>query len=792
MRFEALSALGRAPRHQSHRGGSGISNSEADLPETETVDQAPDAEPPSAWDKPVSPSDHFRPDIEGLRAVAVGAVLLYHAGLPLTSGGFIGVDVFYVISGFLITGLLLREYERSGGINLIQFYARRARRLLPAALVVIVATVGLSAVALSVIELRSVAADAAAAALYVSNFRFALQATDYLAANEPSPLLHYWSLGVEEQFYLFWPLIVLAAARLVGVARLWLVIVAIAAGSFALSVWLTAAAQPWAFFSLPTRAWELALGALAAVGLFTLPGRWPSWFASAVGLVGLLAISLATVLITPNVPFPGVVAVVPALGALLIVVAGERSDSFGARLLAIRPARWIGRISYSLYLWHWPILVLIPPLIGRNDLGTRLVLAVACLLIADLSTRFVETPFRSRRLTRIAASRSVVAAVGISALIALGSVATGELAVQHLRSGSASIPTPTPSPSPTSAPASATPSGDPTPATPSMQPSPPSSANPGASQTPGSSVEPPPTTPQATPLATPSAFPVSPLPPPILAGPVPADLRPSLLDADADVSSLLRDGCQSSVGEAVPEPCTYGNSAGPTTVALIGDSHAAHWLPTLEALAAQRGWRIQAMTKASCPPIALLVWLENYSRPYTDCLEWAEAALVQIERMQPAITFVSFSRHYLVVDGEQLLPATQVPGRWTSATEALLTRIDVASGTTVYIADTPRHERNPVHCLASRLVVSDCPSLRADTVDAGYAAIEAAAAAAAGVDLLVSADWLCDATACPLIFGSYLVYRDQTHISATFAAVLAPVLGAWLDRPRATWTPSAT
>ena len=223
----------------------------------------------SAWDVAVSTDSpaHFRPDIEGLRAVAILAVLAYHARIPGTGGGFIGVDVFFVISGFLITGLLLREVTSTGHLDLPRFYARRARRLLPAALVVIAVTVALSAVILSPLRFPGVALDGAASSLYVSNYRYALIATDYFAADtEPSPLLHFWSLAVEEQFYLVWPVLILAAVRLLSPRRLWMVVGLVAAGSFALSVVLTDVNQPWAFYSLGTRAWQLALGASGGAG----------------------------------------------------------------------------------------------------------------------------------------------------------------------------------------------------------------------------------------------------------------------------------------------------------------------------------------------------------------------------------------------------------------------------------------------------------------------------------------------------------------------------------------------
>jgi len=252
---------------------------------------------------------YFRPDIEGLRAVAIGAVLLYHAGVPGADGGFVGVDVFFVISGFLITGLLVREWSARAGVDLVVFYARRFRRLLPAALLAIVVTTAASWLVLSELRFPAVAGDAAAAALYVSNIRFAANAVDYLGSEvAPSPLLHFWSLGVEEQFYLFWPLIIVVALRLMAVRGLGYVIGAVVIVSFWLALLWTDLAAPWAFFSLPTRAWQLGTGALIAIGILRLPVRAPPVMAALAVWLGLGLIAAAVVLIGPATPYPGVAA----------------------------------------------------------------------------------------------------------------------------------------------------------------------------------------------------------------------------------------------------------------------------------------------------------------------------------------------------------------------------------------------------------------------------------------------------------------------------------------------------
>ena len=280
------------------------------------------------------PQKEFRPDIEGLRAVAVLAVVLFHAGVPGVGGGFIGVDVFFVISGFLITGMLWREVSTTGGVRLSRFYGARARRLLPASATVGVLTTIGSAILLSPLELRDVLGDGIACALYVGNYRFAQQGIDYLASDRPpSPFQHYWSLGVEEQFYLIWPPLIIAAAWLIRRGRQrtghgaasttpYLVVLAlVAAVSFTASVITTRTMAPVAFFSLPTRAWQLAAGGLIAL----TAAQWrrlPAIAAAIAGWAGLAVILVACTQLGVTTPYPGTAALLPVLGAALVIGAG--------------------------------------------------------------------------------------------------------------------------------------------------------------------------------------------------------------------------------------------------------------------------------------------------------------------------------------------------------------------------------------------------------------------------------------------------------------------------------------
>ena len=381
--------------------------------------------------------DHFRPDVEGLRAVAVLLVLLCHAQVPFFGGGYVGVDVFFVISGFLITGLLLRELDSTGKISFTGFYARRVRRLLPASALTLLVTLGASVLLLSPVRIPSVTADIASAAAYVSNFRFGIAANDYFAANAaPSPVLHFWSLSVEEQFYFVWPSVLLilfaVSSRLhVGRRGLFVGMALLSAASLVGCVWLTGENQAWAFYLLPTRAWELGLGALLAIsaGRLPLPGRWTS---TGLIVLGVAAIALPAVLFSDSTSFPGFAAILPVAGAGLVILGGSRA-SFPARVLSLPPATFLGRISYSVYLWHWPMLLFAGVLYGTTlPLPLSVLVALASIPVAAITQRLVEQPFRLGRFIgtrpRVNLGQAVASALVLAMLAGGASVyATSEV-----------------------------------------------------------------------------------------------------------------------------------------------------------------------------------------------------------------------------------------------------------------------------------------------------------------------------------------------------------------------------
>ncbi len=332
--------------------------------------------------------------IQGLRALAALLVTLFHA--KWVNGGFIGVDIFYVISGFLITGLLLREIERTGTINFKEFYARRFKRLLPTSFFVLLVTAVASWLLIPDTMRSSLGRDIIAASLYVSNYLFAWWQADYQNLDAtPSPVIHYWSLAVEEQFYLIWPLLILfffiAATKFKKKIILTLLVATVTALSFVFSIYQTETSPIWAFYSLPTRAWELGLGAL----LVLLP---PIRTKKLVGLLGFIFIIVSAFIFGETTAFPGVNAVLPVLGTVMLISTINSWPPFLNDVANSQMFQWLGEISYPLYLWHWPLLVLPSTYFARPlAIYERILAIIATIILADLTHRFIEEPFRKHK-----------------------------------------------------------------------------------------------------------------------------------------------------------------------------------------------------------------------------------------------------------------------------------------------------------------------------------------------------------------------------------------------------------
>lgn len=514
----------------------------------------------------------FRPDIEGLRGIAILLVLLFHAGLPWTPGGFVGVDVFFVISGFLITGKLWRESQQPGGLNITRFYAWRIRRLLPAALVAVavISLVGLLVAA--PLDRSALAADGAASALSIANMRF-IGSVDYFAAtSSPSPFLHFWSLSVEEQFYLVWPaLIVFLTWRGVSSRRLIAALLLGVVASFAFSLWLTDASPSRAFYLLPTRVWQLGMGGLLA--LISVMGT--SRRAGAFAWAGLAAVAVAGVALTSETAYPGLAALLPTAGAVALLYGGA-APSGPVRLLTAAPLRFLGKISYSLYLWHWPLLVLPLMFLERALTGVEIVIAVAAAIgISWLSWRFVEQPFRYgdrfRRATSWSAIRAGVVGILTVALFTQGFAAALPSSVVAVQ------PTASPSGSPTA-----------------------------------------------------SNGPIA----------LPQDLAPSLASARDDEERLRGDGCLAFERVTTPPDCEYGVPGSAITIALVGDSHASHWFPAIEVIALERGWRLLTFVKVSCSFTTLPQRNLALKRAYRECTAFNEATVARLSEIKPTLTII--------------------------------------------------------------------------------------------------------------------------------------------------------
>ena len=365
-------------------------------------------------------SVRYRADIDGLRALAVSSVVLYHAGIPAITGGFVGVDVFFVISGYLITSIVASEIA-AGSFSVLQFYERRVRRIFPALFLVIAVSSVIGALVLLPNDLREFGESVISATAFVSNIFFWGQSGYFDGPAELKPLLHTWSLAVEEQYYIFFPLLLLVLVRFSNRVAVRIVLVAIALLSFVLSVWAVHNRPVAAFYWAPTRAWELLLGAIVALDIVP-PIRSGAWRESS-GALGLLLIAGSVLTLGNATPFPGLAAAPSCLGATLFIHAHRHGETLAGRSLSLRPIVFVGLISYSLYLWHWPIFVYaryvnIEPLTSLQNL----VLVVISILLATLSWHFVERPFRKTRPNKLRAPAFIAGSVAMSCAAACGTI----------------------------------------------------------------------------------------------------------------------------------------------------------------------------------------------------------------------------------------------------------------------------------------------------------------------------------------------------------------------------------
>jgi peptidoglycan/LPS O-acetylase OafA/YrhL len=700
----------------------------------------------------------FRQDIEGLRAVAVLAVVLFHADVPGVGGGYVGVDVFFVISGFLITGLLWREVSTTGTVRLRRFYGARARRLLPASATVGVITAIGSAVLLPPLQARSVIGDGITSALYVGNYRFVYQNADYFAPYmPPSPFQHYWSLGVEEQFYLVWPALIIGTAWLIRRARRrtradatssespYLVVLAlVGAVSFAMSLVVTYWAPLVAFFSLPTRAWQLAVGGLVAL----TAGQWrrlPATPAAIAGWGGLALILLACTLLGTTTLYPGTAALLPVLGTVLVIGAGCAAASQGCgRILALPPMRAVGRVSYSWYLWHWPVLLLAPPLLGHPlGLAGRLAAALVSGGLAVLTLHFIENPLRFAAPAR----RSPIGSLALGGAATAVAVCVGVALLVLM-----------PLPVGRGAPAAAlTVTAAPPPA--------------------GHNIHLYDTAVQQAFAQVQAAVAAS-----ADLKAVPSNLEPPLADATAQLKAVYLNGCLRNFFEVGQPECATGDAASTTTVALVGDSNAAMWNPAFQQVAAQRRWRLETLGKVGCPLMNLPITNPYRRREYTECDQWRGQIIARLRAEHPRLVVVSLWRRYGARYG---WPSgfTSYDPAWIDSLSRLVQQLRRTAAEVLVLGPIPDPQSVVSFCLSGHL--DDAPACsppRSTAVNEPGIADESAATKAGGGEYADVTELFCTADRCPVIVGNTLVYLDRDHLTVEYSRLLAPVIGALADR----------
>ncbi|WP_462418710.1 acyltransferase family protein [Kytococcus sp. Marseille-QA3725] len=675
----------------------------------------------------------FRPDVEGLRAIAVLSVMAYHAGLPLITGGFAGVDVFFVLSGFLITAQLLKEVARTGTVDLPAFYGRRFKRLLPAATMVLVVTGALSWIFLPVTRFREIAWDILTSALYVVNWRLADRSVDYLAEDSlPSPVQHYWSLAVEEQFYVVWPLVLLVIGVIVTRMRTPLAptatlgLLAIAVPSLAWSVIHTADSAATAYFVTTTRLWELAIGGLVACGV-SVWSRLPRWLGSTLVLVGLIALTASFFVVSSSTPWPGVAALLPTVATAVVLVGGATARDPLVKVLGSPPMLWVGALSYSLYLWHWPLVTIVDQ--GVFDEEAPLWATVAAVLaafpLAWIGNRLIENPVRFAPTFK--RTRNALMLGG--SLTALGAVAAVVLMqlVPKVEVGDANPETAT--------------------------------ERVGAEALLPEGMDPEKVPADVEPVVSEGAIPSQ-----------PDSIAPDPLKATEDYPPTYDQGCVTSTNGTDVKSCTFGEKGADRTIVMAGDSKIDQWVPLVDAWAKENGYEVTTYLKSACSWNGQL--MDPSDARWKGCHQWGEKVNQKITKDRPDVLLTSS----LVAGAGDSGVSKVVKGYeeyWTPLTE---------KGTAVVaIADTAGPVDGPVYeCVAEHLRdVTACEY--PDDGGRGTEALEQATEKVDGARFMDLNDFICPEDVCRPVIGGVLTHRQGSHISNTYTKTLGPIFDARLE-----------
>jgi len=702
------------------------------------------------------PALRARADIQGLRACAVLLVVLAHAGVPGISGGYIGVDVFFVLSGYLISAILLHEATTEGSVALLRFYARRARRILPAATVTLVVTAIAASLSLSYVRAELVLQDVAWAAFFGANIRFARQSTDYFAADSPvSPVEHFWSLAVEEQFYVAWPaLLVVVLVSWLGrdvvrvrrrVPALRLVLCAIVGSSLVWSMLSTAWTPEAAYFSTLARAWELGAGALLALAGRSLP-LLTAHHRLVLSLAGSAMVLWAAFTYTQKTPVPGYHLVLPVLGTVALLAAGAGVTGQDAplisRWLGRQPLRWIGDVSYSFYLWHWPFLILPAASAGhRLGLWTNLVLVSGALLAAWVSYLVIENPIRRTSRPAEHHLRSLLLwPVAVLCVFAVNAGARAYFAYQESEAARLS-------------------------ANVDLTALAKSDRAPRNGNTVHNAVA------DAVDRVTLDAPRVSPL-------------AQELTEVASD-RYHRDDSCTARTQDTEHELCAIGDRNADRTMVLVGDSAAQMWLTPLDRIAERTGYRLVPLIKLGCSPYNLVEWKFDLHLPFAACTEYQRWAAQQLAELDPEVVIASSATALRTV---------------RAASQTLLSANDSRPILTEGIASAVREWRETADNVR---LLGGVPSLPFDAADClsdpEHTAAECSFAppgnTVAGNDLVRSGatdrhtryvpviDMFCLGGTCPTVVGDIVCYADQDHITATYGAWLTDELEDRLQLP---------
>jgi len=673
----------------------------------------------SAVDRPAAPrTTPARRDIQVLRALAVALVVLYHLWPRALTGGYVGVDVFFVISGFLITSHLLRHPPRRPG-DLAAFWGRRVRRLLPAASLVLLVTMAASVVLLPSGLMTSAAHEAVRATFYVENWSLAQQSTDYLAADAtPTPVQHFWSLAVEEQFYLLWPVLIGVLAlvgRRLGRDRLVAAVgvAAVVGASLLLGMHLTVRDPAPAYFLTRGRLWELALGGLVAVvgSRLVLPTR----ARVVVAWVGLAAVVVAAVRFTAGTPFPGTAALLPTLGAAAIIWA----DTDGARrgpsdVLGRRAVVGLGDVSYSLYLWHWPLVVLVPFVVGDVlTWPTKLAVLAASVLLALATQRLVEDPVRRSRRLASSLPRTFLVGALCMTLTATAATAAQALGQDRLADERATFA--------------------------AVRASEPDCFGAQAARDDDCDL-------------------------------VGDELFTSPTVAATDMPDVYTDGCWNNEPYATRHTCTYGSTTPTRTIALLGNSHSGHWLPAMQDQLDRENWQLTTYLSSVCytadVPIAF-----STDEATDGCSAYNAWAVDAVIASAPDL---------VVMSDRTLQPLVGVSdaGHRAAAQASyarVLARFTAADIPVLVIRDVPAAGENAPDCVArERSRGERCTTSASAAIEPDPLADAAGVDRSGLVDVLDVNDLICRDGTCHDVVGGVLVYFDHGHLTATFARTLRP------------------